>query len=239
MRAAGILFDKDGTLFDFDATYAPACAAVVRDLARDEVLAADMAAAVGFDLAAVRFLPGSIVIAGTARDMARLWGPYLGIAHDLALEGRIDALFERHTRLSVTLFAGVPEILSRLSASGLRLGIATNDAEANARAHAGAAGIDGLMEFVAGYDSGHGAKPSPGMIAAFARHCGVETSRIVMVGDSRHDLVAARAAGAFAVAVTTGPATREELAPHADATIDSLAGLIELPPLCPTGSAAR
>ena len=42
------------------------------------------------------------------------------------------------------------------------LGIATNDGEVPARAHLTRAGILDSFAFVAGYDSGHGAKPDAG-----------------------------------------------------------------------------
>ncbi|GIL02073.1 MAG: phosphatase [Alphaproteobacteria bacterium] len=230
MRPTGILFDKDGTLFDFEATYAPACARVVRALAGgDEERAARMAAAVDFDLAAERFRPHSVVIAGCAADLARAWRALMPTAPGAAFERRIDDLFELHTRDTARLFAGAMAALGRLAGGGMRIGLATNDAEANARAHLRAAGLDDLIGFVAGYDSGHGAKPEPGMIHAFARHCGCSSERVVMVGDSLRDMAAARAAGAVAVAVTTGPATAAELAPFADAVIGGLDELAALP----------
>ena len=108
---------------------------------------------------------------------------------------------------------------------GLRLGVATNDSERSARRHIAALGLEEAIEFVAGYDSGHGGKPEPGMVLAFARHLGVAPERIAMVGDSRYDLEAGRAAGALTVAVLTGPANRDELAPHADYVVDGLAAL--------------
>jgi phosphoglycolate phosphatase len=46
-----------------------------------------------------------------------------------------------------------------------------------------------------------------------------------MVGDSRHDLAAARAAGLHAVGVLTGVAQMAELAPLADAVLPGIAGL--------------
>ena len=46
-----------------------------------------------------------------------------------------------------------------------------------------------------------------------------------MVGDTLHDLDAARAAGAVAVAVLSGPAAREVLEPHADYVLDDISGL--------------
>ena len=48
---------------------------------------------------------------------------------------------------------------------------------------------------------------------------------MALVGDSTHDLHAARAAGAVAIAVLTGPAPRHELEPHADYVVDTIAEL--------------
>ena len=112
-----------------------------------------------------------------------------------------------------------------LKARGLRLGLATNDAEAAGRAHLAAHGVGQLFDMVAGFDSGHGAKPGPGMLLAFAGQCGLAPSRVVMVGDSRHDMQAGRAAGMRTVAVLTGIAGRDELAPLADAVLPDIAAL--------------
>ena len=232
LKAIGVLFDKDGTLLDFEATFAPACAVVARELAGgDEERAARLSAMAGFDLAAERFLPGSILIGGTADDFAAIVAPLIGGPLDPDLAKRIDNLFVQHTRSTASAFEGVEDALDALRAKGLSLGIATNDCEDGARVHAELAGIYGHFSFFAGYDSGHGAKPGPGMVLAFAEHLTSPPERIVMVGDSLHDLHAARAAGAIAVGITTGLASREELAPHADYVIDSLSELSELPPL--------
>jgi phosphoglycolate phosphatase len=233
MRAAGVLFDKDGTLFDFEATYAPATAGVVRSLATGEAEAARLAESVGFDLAAGRFDRGSVVIAGTAADMARAWAPLIGIEPGPVLASRIDRLFEEHSRDTMALFEATGAVLAWLAKSGFRLGLATNDAEENGRRHLQGAGINHHFSFIAGYDSGHGAKPAPGMVLAFAQSCDVHPSRIVMVGDSVHDLHAARAGGAVAVGVATGLASERELAPHADHVVGSLSELLTLPMIQP------
>ena len=62
------------------------------------------------------------------------------------------------------------------------------------------------------------------MVLAFARYLGVEPARIAMVGDSLHDLDAARAAGAVAVAVLSGPADRAALEPSADYVVEDIDG---------------
>ena len=66
------------------------------------------------------------------------------------------------------------------------------------------------------------------MVLAFAAHLGIDPSQVAMVGDSVHDLHAGRAAGAVAVAVTSGLADAETLAPHADHVLDDIRGLVGL-----------
>ena len=116
-------------------------------------------------------------------------------------------------------------MLRALQARGLRLGLATNDAEANARQQLEMLGLHGHLDFVAGYDSGHGGKPEPGMVLAFAAALGVAPAQVALVGDTPHDMGAARAAGAIAVAVLSGPVGRAVLEPMADHVIDSIADL--------------
>ena len=85
-----------------------------------------------------------------------------------------------------------PAVFAALRALGLRLGVATNDSEQSARRQVEALGVRAHVEFVAGYDLGHGGKPDPGMALAFARLLEADPSQIVMVGDLRHDLDCAR-----------------------------------------------
>jgi phosphoglycolate phosphatase len=116
-------------------------------------------------------------------------------------------------------------VLGALRGRGLRLGVATNDSEGPARAHLAQAGVADLFDFVAGFDSGWGGKPAPGQLAAFAAHTGILPTRIAMVGDSRHDLMAGRAAGMRTVAVLTGIAEAPELSPLADAVLPDIGHL--------------
>ena len=210
-----ILFDKDGTLFDFQATWGTWAQRMIDQIAgEDGHRRAALAQAIGFDMAAGRFLPHSPVIAGTGREAAALVAPYLPQpAPSLdEIEARLSA-----AAAEVPLVEAVPlrPLLQNLAASGFRLGVATNDHEAVARQHLGE--LVTLFDFVAGFDSGHGAKPGPGMLLAFARHCGLRPESVLMVGDSRHDLDAGRAARMHTLAVLTGVAKAPDLAPHADA----------------------
>jgi phosphoglycolate phosphatase len=229
MAIRGILLDKDGTLIDFDGTWGPAAYEVMRALSDGDAAKFDALAKVShYRVAERRFLPSSPLIAGSSASYGPLWAQALGRAPDEALYTEMDDLF-RFWGLESLAPIGTPALLvADLVAAGYHVGIATNDAEASARAQAEALGLTPFLEYIAGYDSGYGGKPDPGMVLGFARHHGLEPGEVAMIGDSTHDLVSARAAGSVAVAVLTGPmgeGARAEIAPHADHVIGTLADL--------------
>lgn len=219
----GIVFDKDGTLFDFQATWGAWARRLLLDLAGgDHACAAELGAVVGYDFAADRFCADSPVIAGTTAEIAERLLPHLPGASPLTLLARMNMLAaEAPQAEAVPLLP----LLRQLKEAGLKIGLATNDAEGPARAHLSGAGVLDLFDFVAGFDSGHGAKPAAGQLLAFADLAGLDPASIAMVGDSRHDLHAARAAGMAAVAVLTGLAQRDDLEPHADAVLPDIGHL--------------
>ncbi len=223
MPVRAILFDKDGTLFDFQRTWAPWVAVVIDRLAQgDEQLADQLARAWHFDRAKLRIGRDSIIISGEVEQVARQIHPLVpGYGPD-ALLALLDETGAQAEGVPVLPLAG---FLQGLSDSGLRLGVATNDTESTARAQLHRAGIEHRFDFIAGYDSGHGGKPAPGMCLAFADHLDLDPAQIVMVGDSRHDLCAGRAAGMRCVGVLTGLADESDLAPYADVVLSDIGEL--------------
>lgn len=217
-----ILFDKDGTLFDFDATWVAWAEKLFVKLSNHDTALADrLGAAIGFDRAARRFETGSPAIAGTPLDVAHALAPVLGRdPHTLLPLINVEA-----AKVEVVSPVPLRPLLAGLRASGLALGVATNDAEAPARAHLGQAGIVDLFDFIAGADSGFMPKPDPAMCLGFAQAIGRDPARIAMIGDSLHDLHAARAAGMIPIGVLTGPADRARLAPHAAIVLDHIGAL--------------
>jgi phosphoglycolate phosphatase len=218
----GLLFDKDGTLFDFRVSWGRWASDFLSRIARDAGHKARLGRAIGFDPATGSFAPDSPVIAATAADIAAALAMELPGVAVADLRDQIDA-----SAGQAPMSEAVPllPLLSALRARGLRLGVATNDSEIPARQHLANHGITSCFDFIAGYDSGHGAKPGPGMCLAFARQLGLEPSRVAMVGDSRHDLEAGRSAGMVTVAVLTGIAGRDELAPHADVVLEDIGAI--------------
>ncbi len=222
MEIAGILFDKDGTLFDFRKSWGRWASGFLADLAPDSDRREALAQAIGFLPGSESFHPDSPVIAGTVQEVAGAMLPHLpgrGL-EDLVLQ--IDLSAEGIEMVEATPLLPLMEGFRR---RGLRLGIATNDSERPARQHLKNHQLIDIMDFIAGWDSGFGAKPGPGMCLAFAAQTGLDPARVVMVGDSLHDLTAGRAAGMQTIAVLTGIADAADLAPHADVVLPDIGAI--------------
>ena len=175
-----------------------------------------------FDLGRDGFTADSPVVAGTAAETADCLAVHL--------PGRSAAEIEYELSRSADnapLVEAVPlaALMAQLNGMGLKLGVMTNDSEQSARSHLGRSGVHDAFRHIIGFDSGHGAKPAPGPLLAFAAAVDISPERIVMVGDSPHDLEAGRAAGMQTVAVLTGPIGIERLAPIADSVLPDIGHL--------------
>ncbi len=217
-----VIFDKDGTLFDFRSSWGVWVENLIAELASTPDHATRLGQVLGYDVALRQFAPDSPVVAMTTPEIADILTPHVPGLTLAALMRRMDDLAQQAPmRPAVDL----PAVLGGLQARGLVLGVATNDTQASAVAHLTAAAVEGLFAFVAGCDSGWGGKPAPGQLLAFAAQTGIAARRCAMVGDSLHDLHAARAAGMYAVAVLTGVACAATLAPHADVVLADIGAI--------------
>lgn len=223
MQIDGIVFDKDGTLFDFEATWSPWAAAFLRRICDgDETRAIQMGHIIGFDLPSGRFRPDSVVIAGTPEDILDVFDAAIA---DLPRNEVLDIINAEAELAPMAEAVPLAPLLDELKARGLKLGVATNDAEAPAIAHLQAVGVQDRFDFIVGSDSGYGGKPAPGQLQAFCDQTGARPERSVMVGDSLHDLRAGKTAGFTCVGVLTGMATEDDLRDHADVVLPDIGHL--------------
>ncbi|MDB5663912.1 HAD family hydrolase [Cypionkella sp.] len=214
-----LIFDKDGTLFDFRLSWGAWTRELLAELGDGDGL---LATVLGYDGLHNDFAPDSPVIAMTTPEIADILLPHLP---GLSFAELLDTMNRLAGDAPMVPAVNLPAVLGALRARGLKLGLATNDTEVPARRHLDGAGVLGLFDFVAGCDSGFGGKPAPGQLLAFVRACGLTPARVAMVGDSLHDLDAGRAAGMKTVAVLTGIATRADLEARADVVLGDISEL--------------
>lgn len=227
MNIKGILFDKDGTLLDFNATWVPINRAVARVVAGgDEALAAELLRAGGQDDAAEIVAPGSLLAAANTREIAAAWAE-LAPDHGFGdLVDIIDEIFQREGAVSAVPVPGLARTVTRLKRRGLALGIATSDSRDGAMATLAPFGVLEQFDFIAGYDSGFGPKPEAGMVLGFCDALALEPGEVMVAGDNRHDLEMGRRAGAgMLVGVLTGTSAVGHLSDLADHVVNSIADI--------------
>ncbi len=226
----GILFDKDGTLIEVNDTWLPIYRQMLRELFQTDADGADMLLEkAGFDRATDTFKPGSILAAGTTRQLISIWWPGLdaaGIAEKIRI---LDHDYAPLVKEALKPLMALEPVFAELKAMGMRLGVATNDSHVSATNHMSHMGLVEHFEDIIAADTVEVPKPSGNMIRRFAEITGLRPAEIAMVGDNSHDMEEARNGGAgLAIAVLSGNAKHQDIAHLADHTIASVA---ELPAL--------
>lgn len=208
-----IIFDLDGTLVDS----APDIAvALNRSLSQHGVAGASEDAIRDWvGRGPIRLVECALLAAGA--DVEALRQPvFEGYAHFYGEQ------LDTHS----TLFPGVPEALRTLEDRGYRLAICSNKLFRFITPLLEAYGIAEHFQVLLGGDSLPERKPSPAPLLKLAADFGLAPQDCLMVGDSIHDVHAARAAGMPVVAMSHGYNHGEDIADsRPDALLDTMAEL--------------
>jgi len=235
MNYQGILFDKDGTLLDFNKTWLPIYRHAAREFAQgDSNLADQLLAQHGFDISTERVIGGSLLAAGNNDQIAVAWAKQIDQQQQVEqITERLDKIFSVEGAKHATAVVRLSETLQSLKHSGLKLGVATADSYQGIINTLQSFDVLDSFDFLAGYDSGHGVKPGAGMVVAFCQQLQLEIKYVVVVGDNRHDMEMGRNANAgLCVGVLTGTSSRADLEDIADVVLDdisALPGLLQSP----------
>jgi HAD superfamily hydrolase (TIGR01509 family) len=199
MTLRALLFDVDGTLVDTNEAHVAAWLSAF----------AAFDYRVGHDRIAAEIGKGGDLLVGDVLgpDVERRHGDGLRAAHRNAFHGRIE-------REGVKLFPGVDAVLAAVRARGLRTAIATSSSREDLALLERKLGrsFASLVDQVATGDDAAVSKPAPHVIQAACAKLGEDPLACGLVGDSRHDGEAARAAGVAFLGVTTGFAREADFA---------------------------
>jgi phosphoglycolate phosphatase-like HAD superfamily hydrolase len=226
-----VVFDKDGTLVDFHAMWSAWMVGLAADLASLTGRAVEPAlyAAFGFDPATGRALPGRPLAATPMADLRVI--ARQALIRDGVLAERADTALE-------SVWAGpdpvalarplgdLPNLFVALRASGRRLAVVTTDDREPTERTLAALGVASLVDTLVAADDGVAVKPAPDAVLSVCRLLAVPPERTAVVGDAVADLVMARAAGARAIAVTSGVSDDADLGSAADVVVPTIAALV-------------
>ncbi|MGE3925226.1 MAG: HAD-IA family hydrolase [Lautropia sp.] len=214
-----IVFDWDGTVIDSVFT-------IVRAL---QQAAADLALPVPTDQQA-RFVIGL----GLDEALSRVV-PSLEPARYPAYVDRYRLHFMARAAADVP-FPGIPDLLAELTRIGLRLAVATGKSRAGLDRALRDTGLGGLFAATRCADEGR-SKPHPWMLHSLSDALDIAPDRMLMIGDTSHDIEMARAAGVASIGVAYGahdPGAVAAAAPDAIATtVTELAQLLGVAPQWP------
>ena len=227
-RIRGILFDKDGTLVDFDRTWFSIGDMLALEAAGGDRLRADrLMEQAGYDCKAKHFVADSVFAAGTNADVVALWYPDLEPTLRQELVVRFNGITAINGAAKAVAVAGVKEALAALHQGGYRMGVATNDSTAGAQQTILMLGIAGMFDAAYGYDAVARPKPAPDTVLAFCDLTGLSPSEVAMIGDNGHDIEMAHNAGCgLSIGVLSGTGTEGTFRrARADAIIGSVADL--------------
>jgi phosphoglycolate phosphatase-like HAD superfamily hydrolase len=226
-----IIFDKDGTLLDFNAMWASWVVALAGRLVATSglPLADDYYRGMDYDHA------GGTVIAGGRLALTPM--AELRAYTEAFLRERGLAPDEAQAALEAAWHSPDPVVLARplfdlawlfgtLRARGLSVAVATSDDRASTLATLAANGAAGLVDMLVCADDGIPIKPEPDTVWAVSRAMGCQPAECIMVGDAVVDMQMARAAGCLGVGVLSGLASAEQLGPWADVLLNSAAELV-------------
>jgi phosphoglycolate phosphatase len=132
-------------------------------------------------------------------------------------------LYQQNTSQRSLLYPGIREGLDYLKQQGYRLGCVTNKAGQFTLPLLRDLGIHDDFEIIVAGDTLEKKKPDPLPLLYAAEQLGVKPENALMIGDSRSDVKAARAAGFQIVCMSYGYNHGEDIRNHhPDAVIDTL-----------------
>lgn len=181
-----IAFDWDGTLFDSTAIITACLQAAVRDVGGS--VPTDQVASHVIGMGLVQAL------AYAAPDVPKDKYPELGVRYRHHYQARQD---------DISLFDGVLVMLAELKQRGHHLAVATGKGRAGLDVALRAVQLQGIFDASRTADE-TASKPHPRMLHELMREFGLEPARVLMVGDTTHDLQMANSARCASVAVSYG-----------------------------------
>ncbi len=239
-----IAFDKDGTLFDFNAswrrTFLQAVECLLSPFSNRTEIRAALCRALGFDAVAGAFSEDGPFATDTSESTVRAAATVLHQLSDPPLPwDECEELVRRRFApiladpVDLSPVTELAPLFSSLHENCVRVAVITSDDSGPTEAALARFRLSRFVDFIACGDSAFRQKPAPDPLLAAAKAVAVSLAETVVVGDAEADLRMARSAGAgLAVGVLTGVGSRRTLGPLADLILDSVAEIrVDVSPL--------
>jgi len=182
--------------------------------------------AMGFDQKSRKVLPQGKL---ASRPMSQLYQLTINVVQSFALSPKeAECIVEKAWCIPDPILLAKPltdlrTLFSNLRDHGIQVAIATADDRASTQAMLEAFDIEEFISAMVCADDGIPSKPAPDMVSTICERLKIDTSKVMVIGDTASDLKMARAAGAgLAVGALSGVSSTKDLIPYADVLIESI-----------------
>ncbi|HIW13346.1 MAG TPA: HAD family hydrolase [Candidatus Salinicoccus stercoripullorum] len=220
-----ILFDKDGTLLNYQKIWTPYAKRVIQAFA-EEFERHDIKDELAYELGLIdgEIAPNSILASGTGEMIQNHFEKYESGAADWMrkhYEASLKDILD-----SMELIEGSGEMLEKLQDDGFENVIVTSDSRESTEYFVKKFNLHPLIkDIVAGDDVPH-RKPDIRMLHPFMERHGYDVSDMVMVGDNRSDTMLGYEEGLRTIGVLSGTCGEQDLE-GADIIVESVDDLYE------------
>jgi len=236
MKVDAIIFDKDGTLIDFDSFWITVSIRALKDvlteLGRTDIPICKFLTAFGVHNG-VTDIEG-VLCKGTYEQMGQK-------VYNILDEYGCNISCDETVRLVISAYnrnadAGeikptcpnLAEVLTALKKQNKKLAIVTTDNEEITHKCLNILGIEALFDKIYTDDGKTPTKVDPYCANDFSNFTGVKKEHMVMVGDTMTDMIFAKNAGIAAIGVAKNEQNEQILKPHAEAVISDLSNLLNI-----------
>lgn len=213
-----ILFDKDGTLLQFTEGWVDSIVGFLENKILDDNKKREVFREIG-----IREDGGveenSILSSETAMDLAIIFSKYLDEDLDEIYRDLDDHLLRylKENNKFIRETCDLRKLFEALRERGILIGIFTSDNYRQAKYSMDYLGLDSFIDFYAAADI-YKKKPNKESLEVFKKKYSLEDQEIIIVGDSRVDMVFGE--DTVKVGVLCGTGSREMLAKYTDNIID-------------------
>lgn len=234
MSTKAVIFDKDGTVLDFEGFWVPIAVKAT------EVIMSKLGV---IDVPSAKVLESMGVVNGTASIKGSLcFGTYRDMAEDM------NAVFKKYgynfdiemlTDLTVEAYhtstdAGeikptcenIEEVMQNLKGRGIIIVLVTSDGPVMTEKCLKGLGIDKYFDLVITDDGTHPNKPDPFMINKLCADYGYDKSEVVMVGDTLTDMNFALNGGIRSIGLAKTEENKAILLEKTETVIPDISGLL-------------
>ena len=231
-----IIFDKDGTLMNFDAFWVAVSIKAIQDILKqtdkadipvDEILESFGVHDSITDI-------DSVLCKGTYEQMGQIVHRILSqhgraLPCDTVVSMVIDA-YNRHADAGdiAPTCPDLAKVLTELQNRGIKLAVVTTDNPPITRKCLQKLGIEALFDKIYTDDGVTPTKPDPFCVYDFCQLTGVKKENVLMVGDTMTDVLFAQNAGIAVVGLAKNDNSKKVLAPHADMVLSALSQLLDI-----------